>query len=53
MKTRDDFDLTQLRRIFAEASDAEQYEVLSAWAWATRHARAQGLGQGEGRKPGP
>lgn len=40
MKSRDDFDLAQLRDLFASASDAEQYEVLSAWAWATRHARA-------------
>ena len=41
MKSRDDFDLTQLRKMFAEASEAEQYEMLSAWAWATRHARAR------------
>lgn len=45
MKTRDDFDLTQLRKMFAEASEAEQYEMLSAWAWATRHARAQAKGK--------
>lgn len=47
MKSRDDFDLTQLRKMFAEASDAEQYEVLSGWAWAMRHARAQAKGKSD------
>jgi hypothetical protein len=45
MKSRDDFDLTQLRKMFAELPDSEVYEVLSAYFWATRHARAHAKGK--------
>jgi len=41
MKSRDDFDLTQLRKMFAELSDAEQYELLSAYFWSMRRARSK------------
>lgn len=41
MKHRDELDLDQLREKFAQASEAEQYEVLSAWAWAMRHAHGK------------
>lgn len=42
MKTRDDFTLEELRAMFAQVSDADQYEVLSAYFWAMRNAKGKG-----------